>query len=92
MPDMLMRIASGERLESRGSSPLEADLYWIRTIQYYGQTKLKVTQDKDQANAPNQYALLYPMLDLTTTLDPQLLGGLDRGKRVLRCMNAGPRR
>ena len=42
---------------------LLADLYWIRTIQHYGGTKL--------ANDPNkQYDLLFPLLDLTTSLDP----------------------
>ena len=32
MPDMLMRCALGERLTSVGSSPLAADLYWIRMV------------------------------------------------------------
>jgi tetratricopeptide (TPR) repeat protein len=42
---------------------LAADLYWIRTVQYYGSTKI--------ANDPRRrYELLYPLLDLTTSLDP----------------------
>jgi tetratricopeptide (TPR) repeat protein len=42
---------------------LIADIYWIRAVQHYGGTKL--------SNAPNkQYDLLYPLLDLTTSLDP----------------------
>jgi len=32
MPDMLVRCAAGEQLERLGSSPLEADLYWIRMV------------------------------------------------------------
>ena len=32
MPDMLMRCALGERVTPVGSSPLEADLYWIRMV------------------------------------------------------------
>jgi hypothetical protein len=32
MPDLLMRCALGERPEPSGSSPLEADLYWIRMV------------------------------------------------------------
>ncbi len=32
MPDMAMRAALGERLTSVGSSPLDADLYWIRMV------------------------------------------------------------
>ena len=42
---------------------LVADLYWIRAIQYYGGTRITPTADKS-------YALLYPLLDLTTSLDP----------------------
>ncbi len=40
-----------------------ADLYWIRAIQYIGQARLR-------GNNP-RYDLLYPLLDLTTALDPQ---------------------
>jgi hypothetical protein len=32
MPDMLIRCALGEPLETRGTSPLPADLYWIRMV------------------------------------------------------------
>jgi len=42
---------------------LVADLYWIRAIQYYGGTRLSNAASKS-------YALLYPLLDLTTALDP----------------------
>src|SRR5690348_12104348 len=42
---------------------LVADIYWMRTIQHYGSTRLANTADK-------QYDLLYPLLDLTTSLDP----------------------
>ena len=41
---------------------LLADAYWVRTIQHYGGTKLA-------NDAHKQYDLLYPLLDLTTTLD-----------------------
>ena len=40
-----------------------ADVYWIRTVQHYGRTKLSTDPAK-------QYDLLYPLLDLTTSLDP----------------------
>jgi hypothetical protein len=41
-----------------------ADVYWIRTLQHFGQEHL--------APPPHvrSYGLLYPLLDLTTTLDP----------------------
>jgi hypothetical protein len=44
---------------------LLADLYWIRAVQHYGGTKLSTDPNK-------QYDLLYPLLDLTTSLDPRL--------------------
>ncbi len=42
---------------------LLADVYWIRTVQHYGRTKLSTEPTK-------RYDLLYPLLDLTTSLDP----------------------
>jgi hypothetical protein len=42
---------------------LAADIYWIRAVQYYGATKLSKDEHKN-------YDLLYPLLDITTTLDP----------------------
>jgi tetratricopeptide (TPR) repeat protein len=42
---------------------LASDLYWIRAIQYYGGTRLS-------QRASKSYELLYPLLDLTTSLDP----------------------
>jgi hypothetical protein len=43
---------------------LLADVYWIRAVQHYGSTKLSTDPNK-------QYDLLYPLLDLTTSLDPR---------------------
>lgn len=40
-----------------------ADIYWMRTIQYFGGNRLAPDGDKT-------YALLYPLLDVTTSLDP----------------------
>jgi hypothetical protein len=44
--------------------PIVADLYWLRTLQHYGRTKLSTDPDK-------QYDLLQPFLDVTTSLDPR---------------------
>jgi hypothetical protein len=41
---------------------LAADVYWIRAVQHYGDTKRAEGSSKG-------YSLLYPLLDLTTTLD-----------------------
>ncbi len=52
---------------------LAADLYWIRAIQYYGGTKRRLGSEPQTAApdaSPRQYGLLYPLLDLTTALDP----------------------
>jgi len=40
-----------------------ADVYWIRALQHYGYYRL-------HQDAPQRYRLLYPLLDLTTSLDP----------------------
>jgi len=42
---------------------LAADVYWIRTIQHYGGDRLS-------AGGSGRYELLYPLLDITTSLDP----------------------
>lgn len=59
-----------------GYSALAADLYWIRAIQHYGDTKLKAARGAVAPPAgadglPAAYPLLYPLLDLTTALDPR---------------------
>ena len=58
-----------------GYSALAADLYWIRAIQYYGGVKLRFQKEQPPAAQPGgapveAYPLLYPLLDLTTSLDP----------------------
>jgi hypothetical protein len=42
---------------------LAADLYWIRTLQHYGGNRLRPASER-------RYDLLWPLLDLTTSLDP----------------------
>ena len=66
-------ITSGRALRfmTAGYNALAADLYWIRTIQYYGNTKLKTKAEGTTPTAQTDYRLLYPLLDLTTTLDPR---------------------
>ncbi|MGH9677337.1 MAG: tetratricopeptide repeat protein, partial [Candidatus Acidiferrum sp.] len=45
-------------------APLMADIYWTRVVQYYG--------DKTARHERN-VELLWPLLDITTTLDPNLI-------------------
>lgn len=64
-PDMLY-VRSPEAMKRLALSyqSLLADIYWIRAVQHYGGTRL--------SNDPNaSYDLLYPLLDLTTSLDPR---------------------
>jgi tetratricopeptide (TPR) repeat protein len=58
---------------------LFADVYWIRAIQYYGTAKQRFDPKGARGAAPvdrtplraDGYSLLYPLLDITTTLDPR---------------------
>ncbi len=43
---------------------LAADIYWMRAIQHYG-------RERRSDRAANRFELLEPLLDLTTTLDPE---------------------
>jgi tetratricopeptide (TPR) repeat protein len=45
-------------------APLLADIYWTRVVQFYGNKRMR-----GQANLE----LLWPLLDITTTLDPNLV-------------------
>lgn len=47
-----------------GFDALAADVYWIRSIQHYGRQRLS------RAPGDRDYGILYPLLDLTTSLDP----------------------
>ena len=62
----LLYVRSPEAVERLALSydSLLADVYWIRAVQHYGSTRLSSDPDK-------QYDLLYPLLDLTTALDPR---------------------
>lgn len=64
--DSVLYVKSGEALRrlSLSFSPLLADVYWVRAVQYYGGTRLSASSTK-------RYDLLYPLLDITTSLDPR---------------------
>jgi tetratricopeptide (TPR) repeat protein len=53
--------------------PLLADVYWIRAVQYFGSTRLDARKAAESGTPTpaSHYDLLYPLLDVTTTLDPQ---------------------
>ena len=58
-------IPSGKALRalSLGHNGLMADIYWTRSVQYYG-SRLR--------DHKTDFSLLAPLLDITVTLDPQL--------------------
>lgn len=62
----LLYIPSGSVLDRMALSfdALLADVYWIRALQEYGGTRRSEDDGKT-------YALLGPLLDITTTLDPE---------------------
>ena len=73
-------LTSGETLKrlTAGYNALASDLYWIRALQYFGGVRLRLAASSSagaaivSAGGPaSDYALLYPLLDLTTTLDPR---------------------
>jgi len=66
-PKMLKRL-------SLGYDGLLADIYWTRAVQYFG--------SHHQAGA-NHYALLAPLLEITTALDPHLLVAYEFGSNFL---------
>ncbi len=49
-----------------GFQALAADVYWIRAIQHYGGDRL----DSQSVAGQRRYELLYPLIDIATSLDP----------------------
>jgi hypothetical protein len=79
---LYVRSGAAVRRLTGAYNALAADLYWIRAIQYYGGRARQLQQqalDAQLVPAPpasiaavdDTYSLLYPLLDITTTLDPQ---------------------
>lgn len=59
---------------SLGYSGLLADIYWMRVVQYFGRKHLHDSME---------YKALAPLLDLTTTLDPNLVIAYEWGSTFL---------
>jgi tetratricopeptide (TPR) repeat protein len=62
----LLYVRSGNAMATIALSfkAVLADVYWIRAIQHYGGTRRSDDPVK-------RYELLYPLLDITTSLDPR---------------------
>ena len=62
--ELLLRSGWMLKKLSLGYEPLLADIYWTRVVQYYGR----------RARKPGAtYESLWPLLHITTTLDPKLM-------------------
>jgi hypothetical protein len=62
----ILYVDNGEALKKvlLGFESIASDLYWLRTVQYFGGQRLESTEKR--------FELLGPLLDITTTLDPHL--------------------
>jgi hypothetical protein len=56
---------------SLGFRALNADLYWIRALQYYGGIQQAHREGRRSPEPGPEYGELFPFLDLATSLDPQ---------------------
>ncbi|MGA9885553.1 MAG: hypothetical protein WBQ34_17685 [Candidatus Acidiferrales bacterium] len=81
--ELLLRSPSAIAKMSLGYNSLLADVYWTRAVQYYG-SRLGTHH--------SPYALLWPLLDITTTLDPKLLPAYHFGAVFLSERYAGANR
>ena len=72
----VLYISSPKALKkmSLGYDGLLADIYWTRAVQYFGSKHHEGAQD---------FALLAPLLEITTTLDPHLLVAYEYGSNFL---------
>jgi hypothetical protein len=65
--DEVLYLTSGQHVRRLvpGFEALAADVYWLRTVQYFGGQRL-YARDK-------RFELLRPLIDITTDLDPRLV-------------------
>ncbi|HLZ00151.1 MAG TPA: hypothetical protein VKT33_13915 [Candidatus Angelobacter sp.] len=72
----VLYIRSGKTLKraSLGYSGLLADIYWTRAVQYFGSGHVR---------HETRFDLLYPLLDITTDLDPHLIVAYEFGSIFL---------
>lgn len=76
-PDLLYFASPGAvKSMSLGYQSLIADLYWIRAVQYYGRRE-------EAERRQVRYKNLAALLDITTTLDPQMMDVYRSGSSFL---------
>jgi tetratricopeptide (TPR) repeat protein len=72
--DLMLRSGSLMKRLSLEYAPLVAAMYWTRAVQYFGEKHVLHDQNLE---------LLWPLLDITTTLDPNLLPAYRTGSSFL---------
>jgi hypothetical protein len=72
--ELLFRSPELVRKMSLEYAPLMGDIYWTRAVQYYGEK---------HADQDENLELLWPLLDITTTLDPHLIPAYRFGSMFL---------
>jgi len=72
--EVLLRSNKMMKTLSLEYAPLMADVYWTRVVQYYGSKGERREQNLDS---------LWPLLDLSTTLDPNLIPAYRFGSTFL---------
>jgi tetratricopeptide (TPR) repeat protein len=87
--EKLYVTGAAARRMSLGFNGLIADWYWMRSLQYVGRKVIKMQEEHPYSTVvledfgPLKLKLLYPLLDTTTTLDPQFLPAYEYGALVL---------
>src|SRR5437773_10367232 len=78
--DVLLRSGKLVRVLSLEYGTFLADVYWTRAVQYFGLKRFRQAMSMD---------MLWPLLDLSTTLDPHLLVAYRFGCFFLGAYSAG---
>lgn len=72
--EVLLRSGKMMKIMSLEYAPLMAAIYWTRAVQYYGNKSL---------NEDSDFRSLWPLLDVATTLDPNLIPAYRFGSTFL---------
>jgi tetratricopeptide (TPR) repeat protein len=85
--ERLYMTGTAVRRASLGFNGLVADWYWMRSLQYVGGKLIKHQMEHGDVQLDSlgslDLRLLYPLLDTTTTLDPQFMAAYEYGAVVL---------
>ncbi|HEX8139695.1 MAG TPA: hypothetical protein VF544_19195 [Pyrinomonadaceae bacterium] len=85
--ERLYMTGTAVRRASLGFNGLVADWYWMRALQYVGRKLIKYQMEHGDVQLDSlgqlDLGLLYPLLDTTTTLDPQFMAAYEYGAVVL---------